>query len=65
MPPHSHIDSARKFSSSRYGCAVWAASSALSTAIDCVATTASSQPPLMPRSSVGLRCLTVKAAKIV
>ena len=36
----------------------------LDTAIDCVATTASSQPPLMPRSRGGLSCLTVSIAKI-
>ena len=35
------------------------ASKALETAIDCVATTASSHPPLMPRSRVGLSRLTV------
>ena len=41
------------------------ASSALSVAIDWVATTASSQPPLMPRSRLGLSCLTVSTVKMV
>ena len=48
IPPHSHIDRARKFSSSRYGCGQRAAISALNTATDCVATIASSHAPVMP-----------------
>ena len=42
-----------------------AASSALETEIACVATTARSQLPLIPLSSVGLLCRTVRAVKIV
>lgn len=64
IPPQSHIESAKKFISSLYGCPIRAASRVPSTASDCVATTASSQPPLMPSSSGGLRSLMVNAVKI-
>ena len=64
MAPEKHMDREKECTSSVYGGAVAAGSSAQRTAIDWGVNTASSQPPLMPRYRVGVVTWRVNAAKI-
>src|SRR5262245_22299833 len=62
MPPPSHIARQnRRMSAERLPNP--GASCVPSTATDCAATTATSQPPLIPSANVGLLSLTVSTAK--
>src|SRR5690606_7969100 len=61
-PPHSHIDSPRNHSCGSSASGTAGAICMARTTTDCVATTASSHPPVIPPARLGLVSLTVNPA---